>query len=482
MVVGSVNVANLNTKVGALETSMNLVETSVTNLESKYPSGTYYFNTPFGFTICWTFSISGGHHTVDLDIVNILHTGPIKYSITNEGLINTNFSDYYLDAGTSKKIAISRLVYDKSNNTIKLNHLDNNIYQGDDSNYKIISESPNATLIKTVNYDLSNGVYTISSLGEQGDFYAANHWPNAIFQERKFLVLGALNVNITLPSFNLLRKIRQLLVLDNSNGEYLVSHIHGNGPNDLYNEVGTGPSGQRYTISEGPSTHHHSDKTNPITSSLNDISYSALIDSSNDGLIMNEDYPENMLLYLQDNSGEFNRNMYHYSDANRRVYNFNDFSGILTTFGITGVSGNILHDFVNEYLIFTELQSTTSITIKMFGRFSVPLINGRDVFDVSSGLGSLGIGVSEETRAESSQNYPPTKKVSTTDISGFNATLWSDNFGNDPSANSYVNWRSWTVNILDMYDLQNYVVPTLNGPNPPTIGTEDLVSWARSAL
>ena len=55
-------------------------------------------------------------------------------------------------------------------------------------------------------------------------------------------------------------------------------------------------------------------------------------------------------------------------------------------------------------------------------------------------------------------------------------------FGNDPSANSYVNWRSWTVNILDMYDLQNYVVPTLNGQNPPTIGREDLLSWARSAL
>ena len=72
--------------------------------------------------------------------------------------------------------------------------------------------------------------------------------------------------------------------------------------------------------------------------------------------------------------------------------------------------------------------------------------------------------------------------ISTTDISGFNATLWSDNFRNDPSANSYVNWRSWIVNILEMYDLQNYIVPMLNGSNPPTIETENLLSWARSVL
>mgnify|MGYP003666138137 FL=1 len=474
------SISQVKNRTTTLETSMNSVESRVTNLESKYPSGTYYFNTPFGFPVNWTFSISGGDHVTELDVGSQnIHSGPIKYSITNEGLINTNFSDYYFDIDW-RKMAISRFVYNKSNNTVNYNDLDNNIYQGDETDYKIITESPNATLIKYMNYDLSNGVYSIRSLGLQGDNYASNNWPNAMFQERKFLVLGAVNVNI--PSFNLLRKVRQLLVLDNSNGEYVVSHIHGNGPNDLYNEVGTGPSGERYTITEGPSTHHHSDKTNIITSSLNDISYSALIDSSNNGLIMNEDYPENMLLYLQDNSGEFNRNIYTYSDANRRVYNFNDFSGILTTFGITGVSGNILHDFVNEYLIFTELQSTTSITVKMFGRFTVPLINGRDVFDVSSGLASLGLGVSKETRAQSSQNYPPTKKVSTTDISGFNASLWSDSFGNDPSGNSYVNWRSWTIDIEDIHDLQNYTVPTLNGPNPPTMGTDDLTLWARSVL
>ena len=478
------NLESVNKKVNNLETSMNLVETRVTKLESKYPSGTYYFNTPAGFPVNWTFSISGGHHVTELDVNNQdIHTGPIKYSITNEGLINTNFSDYYSDITTNwKKMAISRFVYNKSNNTVNYNDLDNNIYQGDATDYKIISESPNATLIKYMNYDVSNGVYTISSLGEQGDNYASNYWPNAMFQERKFLVLGAVNAYITLPSFNLLRKIRQLGVLDNSNGEYVVSHIHGNGPNDLYNEVGTGPSGERYTISEGPSTHHHSDKTNPITSSLNDISYSALIDSSNDGLIMNEDYPENMLLYLQDNSGEFNRNMYHYSDANRRVYNFSDFSVILSTFGITGVSGNILHDFVNEYLIFTESVGENKIKIKMFGRFSVPTINGRDVFSVLNGLGKIGLGVSEETRAQSSQNYPPTKKVSTTDITGFNASLWSDSFGNDSSANSYVNWRSWEVDMEDIQDLQNYPVRILNGPNPPTIGSADLRTWARSVL
>lgn len=33
-----------------------------------------------------------------------------------------------------------------------------------------------------------------------------------------------------------------------------------------------------------------------------------------------------------------------------------------------------------------------------------------------------------------------------------------------------------------MYDLQNYIVPTLNGSNTPTIGTENLVSWVRSPL
>ena len=118
----------------------------------------------------------------------------------------------------------------------------------------------------------------------------------------------------------------------------------------------------------------------------------------------------------------------------------------------------------------------------MFGRFSVPTINGRDVFSVLNGLGKIGLGVSEETRAQSSQNYPPTKKVSTTDITGFNASLWSDSFGNDSSANSYVNWRSWEVDMEDIQDLQNYPVRILNGPNPPTIGSADLRTWARSVL
>ena len=145
------------------------------------PSGTYAYDTGWGFSINWDFSLNKIRlHFLDKD------TGFFNYTMRkeyDEYLIDTGLSDLYSD-GNYRKLYVKNIKYDPITDIISYKNSNHHLFEGDQNNFKAIQINPFVTCAQYIIFDSSAGIIVDPSYGIQGDYYAVNNCPNAQFTKQ----------------------------------------------------------------------------------------------------------------------------------------------------------------------------------------------------------------------------------------------------------------------------------------------------------